>query len=821
MADDKTIKQQREEFAKEIRDVNKELKPGFQKIIKNLEEASPQIAKITADFRASSKDTFKGALATKKLKGLTGLVDKYMKEGQDALDPKELKALQSNFSQEIDGVMQTFDFDGMRNAQIEFNETQDKISELEDARQARIDKSMQKNHLLGQLDKELAELEVKSKTLQGGALNFTMSEIKRVEELREQKEKEITAAIQREIDKEKETLEVRSAALESTTEEYKKGLEKATDYKGMTKFSEGLDELIGIDLLGMADTFTKKINAFGDVMKGIGDALKNPVKKFKEKFGPALEGVTSVFSRGEKSQSDSGDKKGMLGSILGSKKGEKEGAIAKALPSTADKSIIPSKGSKSGGFLKSIAEGVKKFGDSKVLKGAISMALLGGSVGLLAIGLKQFNGVDFKQMGKGLIAMTGLVLLAKMLRRSTGAMLKGSLAVLALGAAMVPLAFSLNLMKDVGLGTIGVIAAALITLGVAAALLGSFVPLIALGALAIGLLGASLIPFAYAADLAAKAFGNFVPDIMMLSQVDGLNLIAVGAGLAAIGAGLVAMTGGSLIGSLLEGLGSLFGAKSPMEKVTEFAKGLENVNMKPLLDLGEAFKNLGSVGNVITMFKNLKPSTNNLNNFSEAIDTLTEAMIRLDKGVPKELSWYEKMKSLAGKVMGTTEQERIEGQMEQSEEKLIRKETQRDRDRMAINEPQEKLVRRKTKRDRDYIQPASDSAMSMEMAEVRNAFIVEKERYNKLQQRMMEHNAKYPGLYTETQITAAGNPNTGNNIKGQRMETYSASGTTTTNSNVMSNVTNNNSGQTYTNVNAPKTMNDEPTQGKLSPVPTW
>lgn len=799
---DKTIEQQRQEFAKEIQDVNKELKPGFQKIINSLEEASPQIAKITADFRASSKDTFKGALATKKLKGLTGLVDKYMKEGQDALDPKELKTLQSNFSQEIDGVMQTFDFDGMRNAQIEFNETQDKISELEDARQARIEKSLKKNNVLGQLDTELAELEARSKTVQGAVLNDTMAEIKRVEELREKKEKEITAAIQREIDQEKETLEVRSAALESTTAEYQKGLEKATDYEGMTKFSEGLDELIGIDLLGMADTFTKKINAFGDVMKGIGDALQNPVKKFKEKFGPALEGVTSVFSRGDKS--DSGDKKGgMLGGILGNKKGEKESAIAKALPSTADKSIIPSKGSKSGGFFKSIAEGVKKFGDTKVLKGAVAMAVLAGSVGLLAIGLKQFNGVDFKQMGKGLIAMTGLVLLAKMLRRSTGAMLKGALAILALGAAMVPLAFSLNLMKDVGLGTIGVLAAALITLGVSAAILGGFVPLIAMGALAIGLLGAALIPFAYAADLAATAFGNFVPDIMQLSQVDGLNLIAVGAGLAAIGAGLVAMTGGSLIGSLLEGLGSLFGAKSPMEKVTEFAKGLEDVNMKPLLDLGEAFKNLGSVGNVISMFKNLKPSTKNLNNFSEAIDTLTEAMIRLDKGVPKELSWYEKMKGLAGKVMGTTEQERIEGQMEQSEEKLVKKEGA-----MSKNDPK-------------YVEPASGSAMSMEMSEVANELIVERERYNKLQQRMMEHNAKYPGLYTEAQITAAGNPNTGNNIKGQRMESYSASGTTTTNSNVMSNVTNNNSGQTYNNINAPKTSNDEPTQSKLSPVPAW
>ena len=201
----------------------------------------------------------------------------------------------------------------------------------------------------------------------------------------------------------------------------------------------------------------------------------------------------------------------------------------------------------------------------------------------------------FTSIIKGTAALGGLALLAKTLGKGSSAMVKGAAAILLLGAAVVPLAFGLSLMKDVGLGTIGVIAAALITLGVAAALLGSFVPLIALGALAIGLLGASLIPFAYAADLAATAFGNFVPDIMQLSQVDGLNLIAVGAGLAAIGAGLVAMTGGSLIGSLLEGLGSLFGAKSPMEKVTEFAKGLEDVNMKPLLDLGEAFKNLGSV----------------------------------------------------------------------------------------------------------------------------------------------------------------------------------------------------------------------------------
>lgn len=815
MAEDKTIEQQRKEFAKEIKDVNSELKPGFQKIIKSLEEASPQIAKITADFRASSKDTFKGALATKKLKGLSGIVDKYMSGVE--LSAKEAEMMQKNFATEVDGVKTGFNFTGMRIAQQSFNKTQETVNKIEKAKQAAYLKETKESRETFRA----AEKAYESGTI--NAIEFNEARAK-FEEENAASQKIVNDKYDKGLEFEKEKLEERKTKLDGFTEDYKTQLEKTTDFQGMTKFSEGLDELIGIDLLGMADTFTKKVNAFGDVMRGIGEFMGSPVKKFKEKFGPALDGITSVFSRGEESADKSKKEskgKGFLSGILGGKKGEKEGAMAKALPKTADKSIIPSKGSKSGGFLQSIANGVKKFGDTKVLKGAMAMGILAGSVGLLAIGLKQFNGVDFKQMGKGLIAMTGLVLLAKMLRRSTGAMLKGALAVLALGAAMVPLAFSLNLMKDVGIGTIGVLAAALITLGVSAAILGGFVPLIAMGALAIGLLGAALIPFAYAADLAAQAFGNFVPDIMALSQVDGLNLIAVGAGLAAIGAGLVAMTGGSLIGSLLEGLGSLFGAKSPMEKVTEFAKGLEDVDMNPLLDLGEAFKNLGSVGNVISMFKDLKPSTKNLNNFSEAIDTLTEAMIRLDKGVPKELSWWEKMTQFAGKLMGTSEEERVQEQMNKSVDRMTKLEGKYKIHYEGGKEVGRELRENYTEGGDGMDGPASDSAMSQEMYQMEMELKAERNRYSKLQLKMIERNAEYPGLYTEAQITAAGNPNTGNNIKGQRMESYSASGTTTTNSNVMSNVTNNNSGQTYTNINAPKTSNDEPTQGKLSPVPAW
>ena len=69
----KSIREQREDFFKEIKDVNakelekfsvfKKKKKKKKKIISDLEEVSPQVAKITADFRESSKDSFTGALA--------------------------------------------------------------------------------------------------------------------------------------------------------------------------------------------------------------------------------------------------------------------------------------------------------------------------------------------------------------------------------------------------------------------------------------------------------------------------------------------------------------------------------------------------------------------------------------------------------------------------------------------------------------------------------------------------------------------------------------------------------------------------------------
>ena len=200
--------------------------------------------------------------------------------------------------------------------------------------------------------------------------------------------------------------------------------------------------------------------------------------------------------------------------------GSKVSGMLSGASSSADKTTSAmTKGGKSGGFLKSIADAVKKFGDNKVLKGAAAIALLGASVGLAGVGLKQFNEVDFTSLIKGTLALGGLAALAQTLGKGSTAMMKGAAAVAILGASVVPLAFGLNLMKDVGIGTIGVLAAGLITLGISAAAMGSFLPLILMGAVAIGALGVAILPFAVAAKLLGGAMESISAGLKTIADL--------------------------------------------------------------------------------------------------------------------------------------------------------------------------------------------------------------------------------------------------------------------------------------------------------------
>ncbi len=317
--------------------------------------------------------------------------------------------------------------------------------------------------------------------------------------------------------------------------------------------------------------------------------------------------------------------------------GGKVSGMLKGASDNADKATMPM--GKSGGFMQSIADAVKKFGDNKVVKGAAAIALLGASVGLAGVGLKQFNEVDFSSLIKGTLALGGLAALSQALGKGSTAMIKGAAAILILGASVVPLAFGLNLMKDVGLGTIGVLAAGLITLGAAAAVLSFASPFILTGSVAIAALGLALIPFGIALNLVAMALPAFTDSMAKMSEVDGMglvkaaggmlamggamalmapllpfmmigalaapairalgesllvmnsvdfnNLSMAGSALASLGVGMAALSGGSLMSSITDGIGSFFGADSPTEKIKNFIEGFKGIDYSGLFFASE------------------------------------------------------------------------------------------------------------------------------------------------------------------------------------------------------------------------------------------
>jgi len=798
MADEfnKSIEQQKKEFSNELQDVNAKLKPGFQKLINSLEEASPQIAKITADFRESSKDTFKGALATSKLKNLSGIVDKYMSGAE--VSAEEMSKLQKEFTVEVDGVQKGFNFTGMRIAQQSFNKTQETVNKIEKAKQAAY---------LKQTQDIREEFRKQEKAYEAGTINAVQFAEARAsfEEKNNEAQNKVNDKYDSGLDFERKKLEERKTKLQEFTDDYKEGLERATDNAGLQKFSDGIDELFGIDILGFADSMTKKVNAIGDVMGSIGGALGEAGKGLKDKVGGFMGGVKDFFTPKAK---EGGKDEGVIGGAI---KGKAAGMAKGMSDKAADKGVgLPKGSSKSGGFLGSIANGVKKFGDSKVLKGALTLGILGGTVGLLAIGLQQFTGLDFKTMLKGFVALGALILFARLIGKATFGILRGALAIGVLGAALIPFAFALNLMKDAGLGTILTIAAGLTVLGVAAAILGGMLPLMIMGSIAIGALGAALIPFAYAAEMAAGAFGMFINDIVKISLVDGANLILVGLGLAAIGAGLVAMTGGNLIGSLLEGIGSLFGAKSPMEKVTDFAKGLQDVDMTKITQLGVAFEKLQSAEGAIKLFSNVDAKAKGLKRFAESIDELTEALVRLESGVPKEDSWWDKMTSFAGKLMGTTEEERLAEQAQKSQQRLNNGVSMGGA--YYSDEELDEMTSGGT------VPMRQPSGMSLEMAEVKAELQGQRQaeeiRLSRLQEMMLEHNIvarqKFgiPHLYSPEEIAAAGVQDQGGQIANARQE-VSATATAGNQIAMASNQNIVNNGRTYNNLNKPQTNNDD------------
>jgi hypothetical protein len=234
--------------------------------------------------------------------------------------------------------------------------------------------------------------------------------------------------------------------------------------------------------------------------------------------------------------------------------------------------VKPAEGGKEGGGL---LAGLMSGGAGKALDGmkkfGIGLLAVGAALYVAAKAFQEFGEVEWESIGKGMVALGGLVLAALALDQVKGSIIKGAFALGVLALAMYGMSEALGGFADLDWETIAKGMLAVAGIGIIAAVMGNAIVPITLGAVAIGLLGGALYIVGEAMQAVGKGFSEMTEGLTKLGQLDGSNLLMVGAGLAAIGAGMAVFGAGTAaagIGNLVGGfLNLVTPGKSPVEQI--------------------------------------------------------------------------------------------------------------------------------------------------------------------------------------------------------------------------------------------------------------
>ena len=227
-----------------------------------------------------------------------------------------------------------------------------------------------------------------------------------------------------------------------------------------------------------------------------------------------------------------------------------------------------------GGGAGKALDGMKKFGIGLI---AISAALW-----VAAEAFKNFGEVAWEDVGKGMVALGGLVIAALALDKVKGNIIAGAAALGVLALATWGIGAALGTFSELDWETIGKGMVAIAGLGVIGAVAGLAAPLIAAGGGALLVMGAALLVIGEAMQSVGKGFAEMTEGLEKLGKLDGSNLLLVGAGLGAIGAGMAALGVGQAVAgvsNLVTGfLSAATGQKTPVEQIILLGEKGELIN---------------------------------------------------------------------------------------------------------------------------------------------------------------------------------------------------------------------------------------------------
>ncbi len=247
-----------------------------------------------------------------------------------------------------------------------------------------------------------------------------------------------------------------------------------------------------------------------------------------------------------------------------------------------DQKAKPKEEERGGGLLGGLMGGGGAGKAIKALKDfGIGIVLVAGALFVAAKAFQEFAEVAWDDVGKGLVALGGIVLAAIGLDKVKGSIIKGALAMGVLGLSLWGISAAFKEFADLEWETIGKGFAAIIGLGVVGAVLGAFAGPAALGAGALALLGGAVWLVGKGFQEMQEPFEAFIAGIEKLSNIGFAGLAGVAGGLALLGPAMALFAAGNVaagLSNLVTGfLSSVTGQKSPVDQLVEIGKSGEGI----------------------------------------------------------------------------------------------------------------------------------------------------------------------------------------------------------------------------------------------------
>jgi len=230
-----------------------------------------------------------------------------------------------------------------------------------------------------------------------------------------------------------------------------------------------------------------------------------------------------------------------------------------------------------------------------------SLLALGASFYIVSKAFQNFAEVSWGDVGKGLVALGGVVLAAIAIDKVKGNMIAGAAALGILGLVLWGVGAAFKTFSELDWETVGKGIVAIGALGVVGAIAGTAAPLIAAGAGALGLMGAALYIVGEAMQAVGKGFSEMNEGLDKLSNLDGEKLLKVAAGIGAVGLAMAAFGAGQAVagvGNLVSGfLGAITPGGSPVDQLIKIGESGEGVQKagSGLTSVGSAMKEFAKV----------------------------------------------------------------------------------------------------------------------------------------------------------------------------------------------------------------------------------